>query len=129
MRKTRSRYIHPPINLVNDNKEKDKLDFIPPVRKRGRRNHQNEEQASTILTTDVKNTNSVNEINENNEINEETTLSSKKSFKTCTKRQYTRKSSGNSKKEFSKSNFCMNKILQNTHTKSEEPQKGTYHCK
>ena len=127
MRKTRSRYNHPPINLVDDNKDKDKLDFIPPVRKRGRRNHQNEEQTSTTLTTDVKNTNSTNEINENNEINEESTLSSKKSFKSFNKRQNTRKSSGNSKKEFSKSNFCMNKILQNTLTKSEEPKRGTYY--
>ena len=124
MRKTRSRHNQPLINLVVDDKEKDKLDSSQPVRKRGRRNNQNEEQKSHILTTDDKDTNDTNEINENNEINEEIALSSKKSCKISTKRPYTRKNSGSSKKEFSKSNFCMNKILQNTHTNIKETEEG-----
>ena len=124
MRKTRSRHNNGLINREGDDKEKDKFEPIQPVRKRGRRNFQHDEQTSTILTNDIGDTNSKKEINENNEINEETALSSKKSSKISSKKQYSRKNSGNSKKELNKSNFSMNKILQNTPNKHEERLEG-----
>ena len=125
MRKTRSRHNNGLINRETSDKEKDKFEPIQPVRKRGRRSIQCDEQTSNILTGDIIDTNSKKEINENNEINEETALSSKKSSKASSKKQFSRnKNSGNSKKELSKSNFSMNKILQNTPIKYQERLEG-----
>ena len=124
MRKTRSRHNNGLINREADDKEKDKFEPIQPVRKRGRRSLQDDEQTSNILNNDIIDTNSKKEINENNEINEETALLSKKSSKISSKKQYSRKNSGNSKKELNKSNFSMNKILQNTPNKHEERLEG-----
>ena len=127
MRKTRSRHNHATIKIEADNKDEDKMETtVQPVRKRGRRNIQHDDQTSSILTSESKETNSTKEIDETNEINEEIALSSKKSTKTITKKQNTRKGSGHSKKEFSKSNFCMTKILQNIPIKEKESQKGIF---
>ena len=124
MRKTRSRHNNGLINREADDKEKDKFEPIQPMRKRGRRSLQHDEQTSNILTNNIIDTNSKKEINENNEINEETALSSKKSLKTSSKKQYSRKNSGSLKKELNKSNFSMNKILQNTPIKHGKRLEG-----
>ena len=127
MRKTRSRHIHSTMKMEADNKDEDKIETtVQPVRKRRRRNIQHDDRTPNILTPESKETNSTKEIDETNEINEEIALSSKKSTKTITKRHNTKKGSGHSKKEFSKSNFCMTKILQNNPIKDKDNHKGNY---
>ena len=113
MRKTRSRHNQEPIKLASENKDEDDLGCGRTPKKRGRPKTQLDKKA-TDLSSSVSASPSVNEsVAVPTDISKETLLPLKKVPKTLIRNGRPRKVAGNSKKEFSKSNFCMTKILQN----------------
>ena len=86
----------------------------------GRRKPQKEEEKSTIPFHGEEISSTAEKVNiSKNETDVKNVISGKKTQKTSPKQAKARKLPQNSKKEFSKSNFSMNKILQNSSPKEE----------
>jgi hypothetical protein len=124
MRKTRSRHNQAPIKVEAEHKDEDNLVSAPTAKKRRKRKTEPEKEASDSPATICQVSSISGNINVSNDINEENFLASRKSPKNPVKRLKPRKVSLNSKKEFSKSNFSMTKILQNNSPKDLDSHKG-----
>ena len=124
MRKTRSRHNQAPINVEAEDKNKDNLVSAPTPKKRRKRKTEPEKEASDVPATKCQVPSISGNNNAANEITEENFLASKKHPRNAVKRLKPRKVSLNSKKEFSKSNFSMTKILQNNSPKDSDSPKG-----
>ena len=113
MRKTRSRHNQDPSKISSENKDEDALVCSHTTKKRGRPKTQLEKK-TTDLSSSVSASPNINEsVDVATDIGEETAVPSKKVPKTLIRNGRPRKVARNLKKEFSKSNFCMTKILQN----------------
>ena len=120
MRKTRSKYNQPTVKEaepLNQEMEGSSPSYAP--QKRGRRKPQREEEKSTIPFHGEEISSTAEKVNISNETDVKNVISPKKTQKTSPKQAKARKLQQNSKKEFSKSNFSMNKILQNSSPKEE----------
>ena len=120
MRKTRSKYNQPTVKEaepLNQDIEESSPGYAP--QKRGRRKPQREEEKSTVPFHGEDISSTAEKVNISNETDAKNLVSAKKMQKTSPKQAKTRKLPQNSKKEFSKSNFSMNKILQNSSPKEE----------
>ena len=120
MRKTRSKYNQPTVKEaepLNKEMEEPSPSYVP--QKRGRRKPQREEEKSTIPFHGEEISSTAEKVNISNETDVKNVISPKKTQKTSPKQAKARKLQQNSKKEFSKSNFSMNKILQNSSPKEE----------
>ena len=120
MRKTRSKYNQPTVKEaepLNQDMEGISPSYAP--QKRGRRKPQREEEKSTIPFHGEEISSTAEKVNISNETDVKNVISAKKTQKTSPKQAKARKLPQNSKKEFSKSNFSMNKILQNSSPKEE----------
>ena len=120
MRKTRSKYNQPTVKEaepLNQEMEGSSPSYVP--QKRGRRKPQREEEKSTIPFHGEEISSTAEKVNISNETDVKNVISAKKTQKTSPKQAKARKLPQNSKKEFSKSNFSMNKILQTSSPKEE----------
>ena len=120
MRKTRSKYNQPTAKEaepLNQEMRGSSPSYVP--QKRGRRKPQREEEKSTLPFHGEDISSTAEKVNISNETDAKNLVSAKKMQKTSPKQAKTRKLPQNSKKEFSKSNFSMNKILQNSSPKEE----------
>ena len=113
MRKTRSRGNQGLIKIEPENKDEDDLVCGRTPKKRGRPKTQLEEKATDLLSSVSASPNINEPVHIPKDINEDTLLASKKAPKALIRNGRPRKVARNLKKEFSKSNFCMSKILQN----------------
>ena len=126
MRKTRSRHNQVQIKVETENKGEDNVASDHTARKRGRRKIQPEKDIPDPPSAGSQEINITENVNATNDNNEEASLATNKLQKTPTKKLKPRKVVGTSKKEFSKSNFSMTKILQNNSPKELETLKGKY---
>ena len=120
MRKTRSKYNQPTVKEaepLNKEMEEPSPSYVP--QKRGRRKPQREEEKYNKPFHGEEISCTAEEVNISNETDVKNVISAKKTQKTSPKQAKARKLPQNSKKEFSKSNFSMNKILQNSSPKEE----------
>ena len=124
MRKTRSRYNQAPIKVEAEHKDEDKVVPTATPTKRRKKKADVEKQSSELSSTGCQISSTSGNAKAVNDINEEKSVVSKKPAKASIKRLKPRKVSTNPKKEFSKSNFCMTKILQNNSPKDSGSLKG-----
>ena len=120
MRKTRSKYNQPTVKEaepLSQDIEGPAPSYAP--QKRGRRKPHKEEEKSTIPFHGEDISSTAEKINISKVTDAKIVISTKKTQKTTPKQVKARKLPQNSKKEFSKSNFSMNKILQNSSPKEE----------
>ena len=120
MRKTRSKYNQPTVKEAEplcQEMEGPSPSYVP--QKRGRRKPQREEEKSTIPIHGEAISSTAEKVNISNETDVKNVISAKKTQKISPKQAKARKLPQNSKKEFSKSNFSMNKILQNSSPREE----------